>query len=30
VVRAVVWFFLPLLYIAGFWMFTSRAEAFPR
>lgn len=30
VVRAVVWFFLPLLYIAGFAMFFTRDQAFPR
>jgi hypothetical protein len=26
----VMWFFLPLLYISGLWMFAVRAERFPR
>lgn len=26
----VLWWMTPVLYIAGFWMFTSRDEAFPR
>lgn len=26
----VLWFFTPLLYVVGFWMFTARDEAFPR
>lgn len=26
----VLWFFVPVIYIAGFWLFTARAEAFPR
>ncbi|MGD9979254.1 MAG: hypothetical protein AB7H66_16355 [Hyphomonadaceae bacterium] len=26
----VLWFITPVLYVIGFWMFTSRDEAFPR
>jgi len=26
----VFWFFLPVIYVIGFWLFTSRDEAFPR
>lgn len=26
----VVWFFLPVIYLVGFWLFTSRDEAYPR
>jgi hypothetical protein len=26
----VLWFFLPALYVVGFWLFTARDEAFPR
>lgn len=26
----VLWFFLPAIYVIGFWLFTSRDEAFPR
>lgn len=26
----VLWLVTPLLYVVGFWMFTSRDEAFPR
>jgi hypothetical protein len=26
----VLWFFLPVIYIIGLWLFTSRDEAFPR
>lgn len=26
----VLWLMTPVLYIAGFWMFTARDEAFPR
>lgn len=26
----VLWFFLPVLYLVGFWLFTARDEAFPR
>lgn len=26
----VLWFFTPALYVLGFWLFTSREEAFPR
>ena len=26
----VLWFITPVLYAVGFWMFTSRDEAFPR
>jgi hypothetical protein len=26
----VLWWMTPVLYIAGFWMFTARDEAFPR
>jgi hypothetical protein len=25
----VLWFFLPVIYLVGFWLFTSRDEAFP-
>ena len=27
---AVLWFMTPVLYVVGFWLFTSREEAFPR
>lgn len=30
VASGVLWFFLPLVYAVGFWLFTSRDEAFPR
>ena len=30
VAAGVLWFFLPLVYAVGFWLFTSRDEAFPR
>jgi hypothetical protein len=26
----VMWFFLPVIYLIGFWLFTARDEAFPR
>jgi hypothetical protein len=26
----VLWFFLPVIYFIGFWLFTARDEAFPR
>lgn len=26
----VLWFFLPVVYLVGFWLFTSRDEAYPR
>lgn len=26
----VLWFFLPVIYLVGFWLFTARDEAFPR
>jgi hypothetical protein len=26
----VLWFFVPVIYVIGFWLFTSRDEAFPR
>jgi hypothetical protein len=26
----VLWFFVPVLYVIGFWLFTARDEAFPR
>ena len=26
----VLWFFLPVIYLIGFWLFTSRDEAYPR
>jgi len=26
----VLWFFVPAIYVVGFWLFTSRDEAFPR
>ena len=29
-VVGVLWWVTPLLYVIGFWMFTSRDEAFPR
>lgn len=29
-ITGVLWFFLPVLYLVGFWLFTSRDEAFPR
>jgi hypothetical protein len=30
VVADVLWFFLPVLYVIGFWLFTTRDAAFPR
>ena len=27
---SVLWVFLPVVYVAGFWMFTARDEKFPR
>ena len=30
VVVNVLWFFTPVLYLVGFWLFTWREEAFPR
>lgn len=29
-VSSVLWFFLPVIYIVGLWLFTSREEQFPR
>lgn len=29
-VSGVLWFFLPALYLIGFWLFTAREERFPR
>lgn len=29
-VADVLWFFVPAIYVVGFWLFTSRDEAFPR
>ena len=26
----VLWFFLPVIYLVGFWLYTLRDEAFPR
>lgn len=26
----VFWFFLPVIYVIGFWLYTARDEAFPR
>lgn len=26
----VLWFFLPVIYLVGFWLYTARDEAFPR
>lgn len=26
----VFWFFLPVVYLVGFWLFTARDEAYPR
>lgn len=26
----VMWFFLPVIYLVGFWLYTLRDEAFPR
>lgn len=26
----VLWYFVPILYIIGFWLFTARQEVFPR
>jgi hypothetical protein len=26
----VLWFMTPVLYVVGFWLYTSRDEAFPR
>lgn len=26
----VLWFFVPVIYLIGFWLFTARDEAFPR
>ncbi|MGE0742535.1 MAG: hypothetical protein AB7O98_14430 [Hyphomonadaceae bacterium] len=30
VILDVLWFFVPVIYIAGFWLYASRDEAFPR
>ncbi len=30
VIGDVLWFFLPAIYVVGFWLYTSRDEAFPR
>lgn len=29
-VAGVLWFFLPVIYAIGFWLYTARDEAFPR
>jgi hypothetical protein len=29
-VTGVLWFFLPIIYIAGFWMMQSRTEEYPK
>lgn len=29
-VSSMVWFFLPLIYVIGLWLFTAREEAYPR
>lgn len=29
-VSGVLWFFVPVIYIVGLWLYTSREEAFPR
>jgi len=29
-VSGVLWFFLPVIYAVGFWLYTARDEAFPR
>lgn len=29
-IAGVLWFFLPVIYLVGFWLFTTRDEAFPR
>ena len=29
-VVGVLWFFTPVIYVIGFWLFTARDEAFPR
>lgn len=29
-VTGVLWFFLPIIYIAGFWMMHSRSEEYPK
>ena len=28
-VSGVLWFFLPVIYVVGLWLYTSREEAFP-
>jgi hypothetical protein len=28
--NSVLWFFLPVIYLVGFWLYTVRDEAFPR
>lgn len=30
VIVDVLWFFVPVIYLVGFWLFTSRDAAFPR
>lgn len=30
VANGVLWFFLPVLYLIGLWLFTARDEAYPR
>jgi len=30
VISGVLWFFLPVIYIIGLWLYTAREEAFPR
>ncbi len=29
-VVGMLWFFLPLIYVIGFWLYTARDEAYPR
>ncbi|HYD88859.1 MAG TPA: hypothetical protein VEA80_15400 [Vitreimonas sp.] len=29
-VSGVLWFFLPVIYVIGLWLYTARDEAFPR
>jgi hypothetical protein len=28
--NGVLWFFLPVIYLVGFWLYTTRDEAYPR
>ena len=29
-ISGVLWFFLPVIYLVGFWLYTTRADAHPR